>query len=180
MAGEEHPLIAVHGQLVADETPFLKLATAYTNALLRAGAIPVVVPAEAEPADLERLCARVDGIVLSGGDDFDTERLGLGPTHPAATPVPPEKQDLDMVLVRIAIERQIPVLGICYGMQLMALSEGGTLFQHLPEDRPGSQDHTGGRKHAIRVEGNTKLARALGVEQLDTISRASAQWTTKD
>jgi putative glutamine amidotransferase len=85
--------------------------------------------------------------------------------------VPTEKQDLDVELARAAIELGRPVLGICYGMQLLALVEGGSFYQHLPEDLPGSRDHSGGVVHEVELRPETKLARALRVDRLDVVSR---------
>ena len=165
------PLIALAGELIPDESPYLRLRNRYAAAVLRAGGVPVAIPPLGAREDARRLVDRVDGLVLTGGDDFDTERLGLGPTHPAADPVPAEKQDFDVELARAAIERELPVLGICYGMQLLALVERGTLHQHLPDDRPGGRDHTGGAIHGVEVAAGTKLAGALGVDRLDVVSR---------
>jgi len=165
------PLIALSGELLPEESPALRLRTRYAEAVLAAGGVPVAIPPVGGPADVERLLARVDGLLLTGGDDFDTERLGLGPTHPAADPVPAAKQDLDVHLARTALARGLPVLGICYGMQLLALVEGGTLLQHLPEDRPGGREHAGGAVHPVAVTPETKLAAVLGVERLDVVSR---------
>src|SRR5688572_29134530 len=116
MSGPERPLIAIDGLLVPGASPHLKLANRYADAVLKAGGIAVAIPPLGGPTDLERLLERVDGLLLSGGDDFDTQRLGLGPTHPKADPVPAEKQDFDFVLARLALARGVPVLGICYGM----------------------------------------------------------------
>lgn len=171
MPAASPPLIALSCELLAGDAPALRLKSRYAEAVLAAGGIPLAVPPVGARAHIERLLARVDGLVLTGGDDFDTERLGLGPTHPAASPVPAEKQDFDVELARAALGRRLPLLGICYGMQLLALVEGGTLYQHLPEDRPGSRVHSGGVLHAVAVTRGTKLSAALGVERLDVVSR---------
>ncbi len=165
------PLIAINGSLEAGAHPALKLASRYADAILRAGGIPVAIPPVGGPRDVERLVASVDGVLLAGGDDFDMQRLGLGATHPAANPVPGEKQDFDFELARAVMERQLPVLGICYGMQLLALAGGGRLFQHLPEDRPGSREHAGGAVHGVFLEPSSKLARAMDVHSCDVVSR---------
>ena len=167
----ERPLIAINGEMTAGDAPGVALKNRYADAVLKAGGVPVVVAPVGGPSDIERLLERVDGLLLSGGDDFDTARLGLGPTHPKATPVPAAKQDFDFELARAALERGVPTLGICYGMQLLALVGGGALYQHLPDDRPGSQRHSGGVQHTVAIEPAARLARLLGVAQLDVVSR---------
>ena len=171
MARPDTPLIAVHGELVGEQLDKLSLSNRYAEAILRAGGLPVVIPPVGGPGDLKKLLERIDGVLFSGGDDFHAERFGLGPTHAAATPVPLVKQDWDVALARLVLERRVPVLGVCYGMQLLGLIDGAGMHQHLPADRPQARDHRGGVEHAVRIEAGTKLAAALAVEELDVISR---------
>jgi putative glutamine amidotransferase len=164
------PWIGVVGELVEGERRETRISQRYLEALERAGAVPSVIgygSVALVPALLERL----DGLLFSGGDDFDTARLGLGPTHAAAKPVPAAKQDFDLALARAALAAGLPTLGICYGMQLLALAEGGKLHQHLPEDRPDCQIHSGGVRHAVRLRARTKLAACAGVASLEVVSR---------
>ncbi len=167
----ERPLIAINGLYVEAEVPYLKLADRYARCVLKAGGLPVVLPPLCGPRDISRYLDRVDGVLLTGGDDFDTERLGLGPTHEAATPTPAMKQDQDLFLTREALDRGIPVLGVCYGMQLLGLADGAGLLQHLPEDRPECGQHSGNITHSVRIQGGSKLAQAVGVEELDVVSQ---------
>ncbi|MDP6989895.1 MAG: gamma-glutamyl-gamma-aminobutyrate hydrolase family protein [Planctomycetota bacterium] len=171
MSRPSPPLIAVNGLLCEDETPRLELALRYGEAVVAAGGLPVAIGPVGGAAQLAALLERLDGVLLTGGDDFATERLGLGPTHPCATPTPARKQDWDFQLARAAVARKVPLLGICYGMQVLGLAEGGRMHQHLPEDRPGSLEHTGGVVHPVTAEPGSKLRRLLGVEALDVISR---------
>lgn len=164
------PWIAILGELVEAERTEVRLSQRYAEAVERAGGQAWVVP-YGEEAALDELVERVDGLLVSGGDDFDTVRLGLGPTHPAAKPVPSRKQDFDLALVRRTLAAGLPTLGICYGMQLLALAEGGRLYQHLPEDRPSGRVHSGGVLHAVQLLARTKLRDLVGVPSLDVISR---------
>ena len=168
------PWIGIVGELVSGENgekTELRLAQRYVDAVERAGGAPCAVPFVRGARFVDELLERLDGLVFTGADDFDTERLGLGPTHPRASPVPALKQDFDLALARRALSEGLPTLGICYGMQLLALADGGTLHQHLPEDRPGCQEHSGGTRHRVELEAGTKLRACLGVGSLVVVSR---------
>lgn len=165
------PVIGLNGGLEERRVWRVDLPLRYGEVVRRAGGIPLGLYPTTDGAAIAAQLERLDGLILTGGDDFDTARLGQGPTHPEATPVPPLKQDGDLELVRAALERGMPVLGICYGMQLMALSADASLHQHLPEDRPGSRSHSGDSIHTVAPEAGTKLAAMVGVEPLPVVSR---------
>lgn len=102
----------------------------YVERVVGAGGVPVLL---APTPGLEGAALDgVDALVLTGGDDPRTEDFGE-PTHPAAVLVHPDRQAFETALTRLAWERGVPTLGVCLGMQMMALVAGGRLHQHLPE-----------------------------------------------
>jgi putative glutamine amidotransferase len=136
----------------------LELGTAVVAALEAAGAAAVLVPPQSEPQDV---MARLDGLLLPGGGDFLPARAY--PADVVFDPVAPRQQAFDTALLAAALERERPVLAICYGMQLLALHCGGRLHYDLPTDVPAASPHRlGVGRHALRIERATALARALG------------------
>ncbi len=167
MSRAEHPLIAINGEMeLGKSAPKLVLGNRYADSVLRAGGIPIAIPPVGGPRDIENLLENVDGLILSGGDDLDLERLGRGANHPAIHTILAAKQDFDVELARAALERDLPVLGICLGMQLLGVLGGSRLFQHLPEDRPGSREHRGYVEHSVSIAKGSRLARILECESL--------------
>ncbi len=125
--------------------------TPYVHAVARTGAVPLLLPPV--PALARELLDACDALVLTGGDDPRTEPFGV-PTHPKAVPLHPDRQAFELALLEtLAAERpQMPVLGVCLGMQLMALAAGGALDQHMPDTIPTSAPDHWERPHAIRPE----------------------------
>jgi len=136
------------------------LDAAYAAALSEAGASAVVLPAQ---PDAEELVSRLDGLLLPGGDDLLPDRPY--PPEVRFDPVPDRQLEFDRRLLAAAIQRDLPVLGICYGMQLLALHCGGRLDYDLATDRPAAGEHRlpepSGR-HALRLQPGSRLAGMLG------------------
>jgi len=113
-----------------------------------AGGAPIILPHCLDRlGEYVRLCG---GFVLTGGDDLRLEEFGV-PTHPEARLIDPERQAFEIALLR-AISPARPVLGVCLGMQLMALTAGGSLDQHLPDSLPSHEQHWGHRTHLVEGE----------------------------
>ena len=137
----------------------LALNLAYPGAVSAAGGAPVVIPPFVPEDELESLLERVDGVVLSGGPDIHPSLYGqeeheeLGPTFPSL-------DRFELALVRRALERDLPLLGICRGAELLNVARGGTLVQHLPGHRQQEEGRVA--THDVRVEEDSPLSRALG------------------
>lgn len=137
----------------------------YPAAVQRAGALALVLPPDESVRDNpDALLDRVDALLLAGGSDVDPGSYGAAP-HPETGVVWPERDRFEIALTRRAIEREMPVLGACRGMQMLNVALGGTLHQHLPEvigtDR---HRHTPGRfgDHEVTLEPGSLAAGAAG------------------
>ncbi|MEV6527546.1 gamma-glutamyl-gamma-aminobutyrate hydrolase family protein [Longispora sp. NPDC051575] len=112
--------------------PAVLIPATYVESVAAAGGHPVVLPPDPSPDILTRL----DGLILAGGADLSPARYGADP-HPL-TVTRPDRDESELAL--LAAAGDLPVLGVCRGMQVMAVAAGGTLFQHLP-DEVGHTDH---------------------------------------
>jgi putative glutamine amidotransferase len=117
------------------------LPTQYAASVEAAGGVPVILP-PVDPAAAPTVVARLDGLVISGGADVDPGRYGAEP-HPQTRGWRPDRDGWEVALLEAADERGIAVLGVCRGMQVMAVRAGGTLEQHTP-DRVGHDQHSPG------------------------------------
>lgn len=121
----------------------------YSRGIAAAGGLPLLLPQE--PALADEFVALCDGILLTGGSDPRMERFGKR-MHPQASPVDAGRQEFELALLA-ALDRAAgkPALGVCLGMQFMALHAGGDLNQHLPETLATATDHQRDNRHAICV-----------------------------
>lgn len=151
------------GEWVAQRTALLPHD--YVRAVEACGALPVLVPPRAEltPRLAEELVSRLDGLIITGGADVAPRRYGQRP-HPATQPPRPDRDHSELLLTRAARAARLPLLGICRGMQIMAVEAGGVLEQHVP-DRVGHGAHALGPgtfgRHPIRLVPDTRLATIL-------------------
>jgi putative glutamine amidotransferase len=115
----------------------------YADAVLTAGGVPVLLPPVAGTEEVARVVvSRIDALIVSGGADVDPGRYGAEP-HPRTTGWREDRDAWETALLRAADEAGLPTLGVCRGMQLMAVSAGGSLHQHTP-DLVGHEEHSPG------------------------------------
>ena len=135
---------------------YLYVGRSYARSVRDAGGVPLLVPPDAEPDDALRVC---DGFVISGGGLLPAQ---LGGREPAREREAQERVDWDRRLIDAALAGGRPLLGVCYGMQLLNLHLGGTLCPELPA---GAVDHGGGGRiaeHGVSVEPGSALFALLG------------------
>jgi putative glutamine amidotransferase len=143
----------------------LALGLTYPEAIHNAGAVPVIIP----PLDTDSIDPLLDGLCglcLSGGPDLHPTVYGAIP-HAALGPTEPHLDLFEVALVRAAEARDLPVLAICRGLQVLNVSRGGTLVQDLPSERPSNVVHRQLRAarvatHDVTLENASRVAQALG------------------
>jgi putative glutamine amidotransferase len=151
------------------------LARSYINAIQRAGGLALMIPPDpvliGEPDEVLDV---LDGLILAGGADIDPGAYDETP-HQETHGTSPDRDSFEVALARRALERDVPLLGICRGMQLINVAQGGTLIQHLPDD-VGHSDHRrslgsfDNADHSVRLEPGSLAARAAGEEAHGTKS----------
>ena len=146
------------------------LAQAYYMSVVEAGGTPVVIPSYDDEKALVSLLDTLDGIVLSGGADIDPDYLGEEPLD--CVSINPRRDAQELMLVRLAVDRQIPVLGICRGIQVLAAALGGKLYQDIRSQHDGECiEHSqtiarGLPSHDVRLVKDSLLYSLFGKEVL--------------
>jgi putative glutamine amidotransferase len=139
----------------------------YVDAVAAAGEAPIVIPVGLPDDALRRIYADLDGLLLPGGDDVAPHRYGHEP-HPKLGLVDEARDELELTLASWALRDRLPTLGICRGIQVLAVAAGGTLYQDLPSQlesvhlhdvREHGRDHLA---HELIVEPTSRLAGILG------------------
>lgn len=151
----------------------LALGLTYPEAIRRAGAVPVVIP-PIDAAGIEPLLDGLWGLCLSGGPDLDPAGYGADP-HPTLGPTEPDLDRFEIALLRAAEAREMPVLAICRGLQVLNVSRGGNLTQDLPSQRPSDVEHRQPQAgstptHDVRLELGSLTAGCLGAHEIEVNS----------
>jgi putative glutamine amidotransferase len=129
-----------------------------------------IVPVDS-PEKLDGMLSRIDGLLFTGGLDLDPA-LWNQPVHPKTKLVHPRRQCFDLLLYNAAKRRRMPIMGICLGLQLINVAEGGTLYQHLPES-PGEVNHGcegAPARHGLNINPDSRMFTWLKKQRIDVTS----------
>jgi putative glutamine amidotransferase len=168
------PLIGITTYGRQEAYPF-SLPGTYLDAVRMAGGVPVLLPpGESDPA---RLLEPLDGLIIPGGGDIDPS-LYNGESHPTIYSVDSERDSFELNLAEFALENDIPILGICRGLQIMIVVSGGNLIPHVPDVYGTSVNHRlepepGMRKateHMVKIRSQTRLAKIVQTSEISVVS----------
>lgn len=172
------PLIGLTGYRNLSEQgyPRFSVSEAYTSALVNAGAIPVMIPSGFIEPDVSELLDHLDGILFTGGGDISPTEYGQLP-HPMIEGVDQERDKIEIGLVTQAIQRDLPFLGICRGLQIINVALGGDLYPDILEQHPGALNHSyfpdfprDYLAHAVEIDQQSLIAGILQAQNLQVNS----------
>ena len=148
---------------------FFSLRRDYLRSVEAAGGLPLVL-APGSPSDAPALVDRVQGVLFTGGSDVDPSLYGEAP-HPRLGDVFRDRDEFELAVCREALDRDLPILGICRGHQVLNVATGGTLIQDIPSDVTGGEVHDSERErwersHDVRILPGTRLRELLGEDRV--------------
>jgi len=166
----QRPLIGItagHRPLKSNRTS-TSLPREYAQAVELAGGLPVILPLDQPEPYYQSILSRLDGLLFSGGGDIRPERYGSTP-HPLVAGVDPDRDRVELLLLNLTYRMNLPILGICRGLQLINAGLGGTLYedicdQHLGAIKHQYSDNEGRsyRPHNVEVKPGSRLENILG------------------
>ncbi|AFY85837.1 MAG: putative glutamine amidotransferase [Chroococcidiopsis cubana SAG 39.79] len=164
------PLIGIttSGQML---TGNFSLSKFYVEAIRSAGGVPILIPA-GEP-NLAAMFAQLDGLVFSGGGDIDPDMYN-GVCHPTIYNIDPERDRSEISLAQLALATEIPILGICRGLEILVVATGGSLIPHLPDEFGEVIAHRADQalstEHTVKIAPDTHLAQIVGTLEVPVVS----------
>ena len=148
----------------------------YVQAIVRAGGVSVLIPVDLKQAEAQVLIDRLDGLLLSGGGDIMPERYG-GKPHPKVGSMDGDRDELEINLVKLAVEAGLPCLGICRGIQVINVALGGTLYEDIATQYGHPMRHAyypdwprDLRAHGVKVEPDSQLVQIAGSMEFEVNS----------
>jgi putative glutamine amidotransferase len=172
------PLIGITASRTYNQAgnPVISVNEAYTHAVARSGAAPLTIPLGLPDEMLNELLSRLDGVLFSGGGDVETSRYH-GIDHPCVSDVDTDRDRIEILLSLQVIQRGIPFLGICRGIQVINVALGGTLYSDIADQHAGAlrhdfypdfpRDHPA---HTVEIAAGSRLAQILDVTHIATNS----------
>jgi putative glutamine amidotransferase len=152
------------------------MSQSYLNALEAVGAAPLLIPITGQESTLRALYWHLDGLLLTGGADLDPA-LFDEPPHPKLGKVDAQRDWVELTLTRWALADEMPLLGICRGIQTLNVACGGTLWQDISAQVPDAIPHTfypghpfNLLAHSVQIEPGSRLAEALGALEMEVNS----------
>ncbi|MEO8294958.1 MAG: gamma-glutamyl-gamma-aminobutyrate hydrolase family protein [Gemmatimonadota bacterium] len=148
---------------------------AYPHSVANAGGIPIILTPLVGSDHTAEIVGRLDALVITGGHDVDPELYQTAPS-PGLGSLDRRRDEFEISLFHAARAQHLPILGICRGLQIINVAMGGTLWQDLPSERPGSIGHErsdaarDARVHRVRIEPETRLCQILRTAALTTNS----------
>jgi putative glutamine amidotransferase len=145
--------------------PYSFLYRDYSEAVITAGGIPVLLPIIREKEDAELCVQKIDGLLLSGGDDIPPQRYGEGKKEKTVC-IHPDKDISDFAILQAAMQKKKPVLAICYGTQLINVALGGSLIQDIPSECTSAivhkDVHNKRYTHPVTIQKDSLLYKIVG------------------
>ena len=175
------PLIGVTARATAstsDSPRLIGVGEPYLKALIAAGGLPLIIPLTMDESVVRSYYDKCAGILIPGGEDVSPALYGEAP-HPKLGALSPERDFVESTLVRWAYQDDLPLLGVCRGLQIINVAMGGTLYQDLDSQFNSSLDHTSSRNiagpwapsHLATIEPQSKLAEILGCNEMEVNSK---------
>ncbi|MCW8801345.1 MAG: gamma-glutamyl-gamma-aminobutyrate hydrolase family protein [Desulfobacter sp.] len=159
--------IAANTERNKNDQTITSVPVAYSHCVQRAGAVPVILPPTVDAQAVAQMLSHVSGLILPGGLDMDAHFFDQE-MHPACNASDPELDIFQIVLVNLAVELKMPILGICRGAQVANVALGGSLVQDIPSQVPESdiahmqKMFSHGTDHDVRFDKNSRLCRLFG------------------
>ena len=167
------PIIGITVSKLLNKQRFYdRIPSAYSEAIIRAGGLPILIPVEFPISNITKLLGQLDGLLLSGGGDVSSAFYN-GESHPDIVGVCEERDQLEIELLKNALKANKPVLGICRGTQLINIALGGTLYAHIPgqfktdiiHNTPEEKDRDC-LVHEVELDPNSKIGRITGQNRI--------------